>query len=833
MVFGKDTNEWPDLDKLTGTLAEAVAVSAGVISRRQLLLIEAKLEFENAATRAKESVAKLTGALRLLADETERSALKNIDNLAAKRRAESDDMAAKLTCIHPEMLNLWTPNHYSGSMDETEVKAKLTGLQKAADDILNDVDQSAVKVLKVVPDTSLKTLLKLNTALSLQTSAEADQLGLRIVDTHPDEIQLEVGVPSMQKLSQVLLPDLYVKVSSATEPGLRLFGPVNFKDLLRSKLLTYHQNNIVRLTCPFNHDIFGQIKANSEGAEKCRDVLLEVELVHSHVRGSPLMVTLQKNFWEDIGQGEMTRTGKAITDLDESDRRAMDYSHSKLYTVHERSIANSPESLQKTFKTPFQEIVDANTPLNANKTFVGHANLGPGLVADVDGGLSTNAASILSSTMNKANTSKNVSFNPQTKILQMNNHSDILCETQPFKMGSMDVNSDGMVQTGDTKTQDGSLSLCKSLSQVPNNPSMSTDMIWENSDDYEKQILEDIGQGNNDSNHARVHEVTMWEDADRLPWLIKKPWKRPPDFDLKSSRLYFTMTKSFDLCTSVPGQVSLPTSIARDPILDRIYVSDAGANVVHMFQGWEYRGQWPPSATLITPRYVLCIPDETNPASKMGLDVAILDHGSLQLYGPYGQLKKKLLFKEASNYRGLAYYPDMGRVITTEMTTKGVYLVFMNFDTTEKIVDRMLLEPTCAGEYQLNKTKCRHLCARDGLVYTTDFGLGCFYITDLRDRKTTSVYYDNGDKLGSILGIGLDPAGNVLVTTVDDGPKRGSVQLFTAHGVYIKRLHQIEIEHPSALLLDSRNLFLADVASKTIQGYNLVEKPASPIKLTQ
>ena len=65
----------------------------------------------------------------------------------------------------------------------------------------------------------------------------------------------------------------------------------------------------------------------------------------------------------------------------------------------------------------------------------------------------------------------------------------------------------------------------------------------------------------------------------------------------------------------------------------------------------------------------------------------VLDNKAMYLFTPTGKLIRKMFEGEASRFRGLAYYKEFGRVITTETTDEVVNLVFIDVEHTRDIVD--------------------------------------------------------------------------------------------------------------------------------------------------
>ena len=127
-------------------------------------------------------------------------------------------------------------------------------------------------------------------------------------------------------------------------------------------------------------------------------------------------------------------------------------------------------------------------------------------------------------------------------------------------------------------------------------------------------------------------------------------------------------------------------------------------------------------------------------------------------------------------------------------------------------------------------------CAGDRVV-TTDMGLGCFYVTDLKTRQSTSHTHSvrsvvtgaDVNMLKAATDVFVDPAGNVVVATCDD--QGGQLQLFTSHGVYVMPVKGIEVVRPVGVHAEGKNLYVVDVRTKVVKLYSLCQSPMkSPVK---
>ena len=431
---------------------------------------------------------------------------------------------------------------------------------------------------------------------------------------------------------------------------------------------------------------------------------------------------------------------------------------------------------------------------------------------------------------------KNVSFNPETTIVEQVNKSDPEA-TLPYKRGSMD---NWQISKGTTKTADGELSLCKSLLKAQNESESSllssatsftdwstvtslTDTdVWEYSRDRWNKFLEEKQEA---TNGRVIQSDTPWFD-DPVEWSNEA--KKKPDFDLTQPTLGFVLVKRLQL-----GEGVMPQSVARDPTTDTTYVSDLQKNAIHYFKGWDYKGLWCPGQTFLIPRYVLCIPDLKH-GNRRGMNVVVLDQVALHVYKASGELKRKTFEGEALQFRGLAFHQEHQRLITTQkIEGKGTYLVFIETRTFSQIVSKIFLEPTATTDYYINTTKCRFLTCNDGHVITTDMGLGCYYVTSIKAGTTEahshtvkSATGGSTNLLKDATGVFVDPAGNVIIATCsgkeDDEPK-GSFEVFTANGIYVKSIKGIKTQRPVGVLVEGKTLYVVDIRRRAVELYNLSE----------
>ncbi len=57
-------------------------------------------------------------------------------------------------------------------------------------------------------------------------------------------------------------------------------------------------------------------------------------------------------------------------------------------------------------------------------------------------------------------------------------------------------------------------------------------------------------------------------------------------------------------------------------------------------------------------------------------------------------------------------------------------------------------------------TMCRFVAVSEQFIYTTDMGLGCCYVTDVKSDKTVAVDFHKSIK--NVLGIVVDPVTNQI-----------------------------------------------------------------------
>ena len=213
-----------------------------------------------------------------------------------------------------------------------------------------------------------------------------------------------------------------------------------------------------------------------------------------------------------------------------------------------------------------------------------------------------------------------------------------------------------------------------------------------------------------------------------------------------------------------------------------------------------------------------------------GMNVLVLDDQALYFFKASGENRWEdgsvMLEGKASRFRGLAFVEN-NTVVTTEKTTEGVNLVFIDIMLSRKIIDRISLVPTTLSDYQIQKTKCVNVASDGKRVFTSDFGLKCFYDTDIETKQTRSVYSSKADRyITGIMGIAVDPAGNVLVSVVMP-PEPGSrpcIELFSSAGIYKRRIELPPVLKPVGVLLEGKSFYVADVGARTVEIFQVLEQ---------
>ena len=99
-----------------------------------------------------------------------------------------------------------------------------------------------------------------------------------------------------------------------------------------------------------------------------------------------------------------------------------------------------------------------------------------------------------------------------------------------------------------------------------------------------------------------------------------------------------------------------------------------------LFDSWIFQisEEWAPDTSFYAPRYIFSLPNGK---------LVVLDNKALYLFTPTGRLICKMFEGEAKRFRGLAFYKEFGRLITTETTDDVVNLVFIDVEHTRDIVD--------------------------------------------------------------------------------------------------------------------------------------------------
>merc|ERR1712179_15536 len=144
---------------------------------------------------------------------------------------------------------------------------------------------------------------------------------------------------------------------------------------------------------------------------------------------------------------------------------------------------------------------------------------------------------------------------------------------------------------------------------------------------------------------------------------------------------------------------------------------------------------------------------------------------------------------------------------------------------------RIDLEFTMRNERHIELTKCLFLTSLKSKVYISDYGLNSLYKIDLTsdaENMNSLLINTSGDagrsRIREIRGISLDPAGNILTSSSQEG----KLEIFEPeNGSHIRSLMVPGLKKAAGILLDfeNRTLYIADTDIKAVLQYSVTEIP--------
>ena len=138
-------------------------------------------------------------------------------------------------------------------------------------------------------------------------------------------------------------------------------------------------------------------------------------------------------------------------------------------------------------------------------------------------------------------------------------------------------------------------------------------------------------------------DMTNWDDPEAESGSSKRAKAIDPNaVDLADKDFAIGHFKQF----SFGG---IPQSVTVSPGSDKAFVSDIEGNMIYFVVGFHpHPLPFAPAIKLLTPRYVLCIPEEK---------VAVMDERALYIMRQKdGELQAIMFKKETHRFRGLAYH---------------------------------------------------------------------------------------------------------------------------------------------------------------------------------
>ncbi|TRY71843.1 hypothetical protein TCAL_00309 [Tigriopus californicus] len=428
---------------------------------------------------------------------------------------------------------------------------------------------------------------------------------------------------------------------------------------------------------------------------------------------------------------------------------------------------------------------------------------------------------------------KSVSFHPETTVFQMSQESrqkgghdqtvmNVVGSNGRANMTVMTYDSDKAfdeyehdrveIVKARTKEADGELSLAKSLIDHQNSSHDGTmnvtDRTEESYDDLltGEEEIEDWAQAYGifiprvqtfeKTDHPN-QSVDSWNTS-RVP--VRKPLT--PEFDLSSKRTGLGLFKSF----VIPG---VPQSVA--PLRgNRLLVTDVENSKIWSIDCISSETEdWASEIDFDGPRYIIALSIHR---------VVVLDNKYIYVFRSDGQLIRKIFEGEAHRFRGLTYYQEYGRLVTSETTASGIQIVFIDVEKTRDIVHVIKID---VPDLDLKNSKVRYLSCAKGYLYASDLGLGQVYVIRLKDQhfQVIKSHFEGSNRLKQASGLDVDPAGNILVGSM----AHGKLQLLKPNGKFAKTFQPSILGSPGGVLIHGGGICVIDCKKKLLHMFLATE----------
>ncbi|XP_040581646.1 uncharacterized protein [Lepeophtheirus salmonis] len=290
------------------------------ITMRQLNLSLNKGIFEGKQKECKQIIKKIFEDLSSWASKTEHDILKQVDDVAERRRREMEEMSCSLICLPSQLAQHLDAVNRAGSCPTKlkRIQDSTRQIHKEAEKIFpNGSSDALVSVEFHLSSLAQSLFLDGNTdeLFRINTCLKPEQLFITSACHTPEgQIHIDIGVsPNSPPIQSFILSEMSLSVLSSEQ---RLLVCVSLKTLYVQKHLVFADN-------------YKTMMISLSGQNLDRGSFINISLISYSIKNSPAL--LRNSVWGNVGDANnnnCTRTGKPIDDLDESDLISMGYKQS-------------------------------------------------------------------------------------------------------------------------------------------------------------------------------------------------------------------------------------------------------------------------------------------------------------------------------------------------------------------------------------------------------------------------------------------------------------------------------------------------------------------------
>jgi len=397
-----------DVSQIPVKIDQEIGKAAADLVKKQLMLSNAKTEYDRNVANAKQSVNYSMERIIQFAQKSKTSLMEQIDNMSSRRRLEMELMNTALIEAQSKILKLFANYASNRILNRDEKDATedirylkcLTEVQSFVNTAFTGEqwEKEAITEIEVYWNDFISQIIdseqmSLHKFVRVNNYISPEELSLKLLNFAPEELKLDVSIESSDKsITKVLLTEINLEIHTVRNTigsekaellnNIVLYRKTSIKELISEGKANFENNQRIIVSCPIDLSILNE-----------EMLLIQVELSGVPIHYSPLTLHTENeriktigndlspqggkpnNMWRSFSfskdNGCPTRNGKATCDLDQSDMRALGYSEQtpnvKYYAVNPRRLSTVLESHNENPSTEDAEINESYSNLPKEK----------------------------------------------------------------------------------------------------------------------------------------------------------------------------------------------------------------------------------------------------------------------------------------------------------------------------------------------------------------------------------------------------------------------------------------------------------------------------------